>query len=201
MAKTLYEEKNATFSDSAHMEARKQIYPKIFTNPNVTIAYENIKLIGDERQRILDGEMAVDRIIKVKTPTFRFPIKITVQERFRRKEYSGYKDMTVTELNNESGMPSELYKMNAGIFLYGYYDDKRKEFLDAIAVNTTDLLYKVLNDEIPYTRFRNKKSQDFLAFKFSDMEEAGVVIYRHGTQLRKDLLQSKTGCLEHAIRF
>ncbi|MFW6024811.1 MAG: hypothetical protein ACOCRX_00570, partial [Candidatus Woesearchaeota archaeon] len=88
------------------------------------------------------------------------------------------KDITVTEWNNASNQPSELYKITAGVFLYGYYDEIDSRFIDAIAIDTNLFLYKLTVNAIKYRKRRNRKQQDFLAFTFDDLEQAGVVLFR-----------------------
>ncbi len=138
-----------------------------------------------EMGKILDGEMGVDRIVNVTTKSLLAPIVFTVQERFRRPQFAKYQDLTITEWNHVSGMPSELYKINAGLFLYGYYDMNRKVFVDAICVTVPDLLLAIVTDEIKYEKRRNKKQQTFFTFKFEDLIDVGVVCYRLENNLNK----------------
>jgi hypothetical protein len=176
MAQTLYQVENAKFSNIAHKAARNQIYPLIFKTTN--LEFEDTLLAMGERERILDGEMGVDRIVKVSVKTLHAPLIFTVQERFRRPEFAKYKDLTITEWNNASNLPSELYKINAGIFLYGYFDENSDRFLDAIAINVTDLLLVITRQKIKFDFQMNKKQQSFFAFSFDDLKSSGVVVYR-----------------------
>lgn len=175
--KTVYQPDNAAFSNRAHMAARVLLYPRIFHKPQAQLSFVDTLLDMGERERILDGEMGIDRIVKVTVPALHSPLVFTVQERFRRPQFAKYRDLTITEWNNASNLPSELYKINAGIFLYGYYDERTGSFIDAIAINVTDLLLVITRGEIRFTCERNKKQQNFLGFKFADLESAGVVIY------------------------
>ena len=177
MARTIYQPENAAFSNKAHMMARRLLYPQIFRKSGTMLEFEDTLLSMSDRGRILDGEMGIDRIVKVTVPTLHAPLIFTVQERFRRPQFAKYRDLTITEWNNASDLPSELYKINAGIFLYGYYDESSNGFLDVIAVNVTDLLLMIARDQIHYSSERNKKQQDFLGFKFDDLKQARVVIF------------------------
>jgi hypothetical protein len=182
MAKTVYQPENAAFSNKAHMAARRLLYPRIFRKPESMLGFEDTLLHMGERGRILDGEMGIDRIIRVTVPSLHAPLVFTVQERFRRPQFAKYKDLTVTEWNNASETPSELYKINAGIFLYGYYDEGAGSFVDAIAISVTDLLLMLAREQINYSSEYNRKKQDFLAFRFDDLKTARVVIFRLSEQ-------------------
>lgn len=185
MARTIYQPENAAFSNKAHLSARKLLYPRIFCKPEESLAYEDTLLSMSERGRILDGEMGIDRIVKVTVPSLHAPLVFTVQERFRRPQFAKYKDLTITEWNNASDLPSELYKINAGIFLYGYYDEVGNGFIDAIAINVTALLLMIARGQMSYSSERNRKQQSFLAFKFDALFDAGVVMHWLNQDLRQ----------------
>ncbi len=178
MARTLYEQDNADFSNRAHMRARDVLYPRIFNVRRERLQFEDTLLAQSDRAKILDGEMGVDRIVRVTIHNLPAPLVFTVQERFRRPEFAKYQDLTVTEWNHASNRPSELYKINAGLFVYGYFDEDREDFLDAVAIGVTDMLLAIATRRLRYERRWNKKMQTFLTIRFEDMEEAGIVRYR-----------------------
>lgn len=186
MARTLYEKDNADFSNRAHMRARDVLYPRIFNARRERLAFEDTLLAQSERAAILDGEMGVDRIVRVTVRNLPAPLVFTVQERFRRPEFAKYQDLTVTEWNHASNLPSELYKINAGLFLYGYFDERTSVFVDAIAIGVTDMLLAIATRRLRYDRRWNKKRQTFLALRFDDMERAGIVRFR----LDKTMMQA-----------
>lgn len=185
MARTLYEQVNADFSNRAHLRARDVLYPRIFCAHRERLEFEDTLLAQGDRAAILDGEMGVDRIVRVTIHNLPAPLVFTVQERFRRPEFAKYQDMTVTEWNHASNLPSELYKINAGLFVYGYFDEHCGEFLDAIAIGVTDMLLAIATRRLRYERRWNKKMQTFLTLRFSDMEEAGIVRYRFDTRRQR----------------
>jgi hypothetical protein len=174
--KTVFEQDNADFSTRAHMVARELIYPAIFETDK--LSFEDCTVGSTARGNILDGEMGVDRIVRVTVKNLPAPIVFTVQERFRKPEFARYRDITVTEWNYASNLPSELYKINAGLFLYGYYDDKKQLFLDAICLHTSCLLYAIVRHQISFGRKRNPKQQSFLTFGFDDLKDANTVAWR-----------------------
>lgn len=174
MASTAYSNTNATFSEQAHRIAQVELYPLLFGTSR--LSFESTLLATSERNRILDGEMAVDRIVKVTVKKLHAPLSFTIQERFRKTKFAKYKDLTITEFNHSSRLPSELYKMTCGLFLYGYFDERLNTFTEAIAVSVPGLLLKISNEQIEYTVGRNPRSdQTFLCFSFAALEEAGVV--------------------------
>lgn len=177
MSKTPFSKANSYFSNSAHLAARKLIYPEIFGVPFESLTFEDTLLELNERGRVLDGEMAIDRIVNVTNiNNLRMPITFTVQERFRRPYAAEYQDITITEWNYASNQKSELYKLVANLFVYGYFDGS--DFIDFIAINVVDLLMKICAERINYTKEYNPRSeQDFLAFKFSDLYESECVVY------------------------
>ena len=186
MARTLYEQDNADFSNRAHMRARDVLYPRIFNVRRERLQFEDTLLAQSDRAKILDGEMGVDRIVRVTIHNLPAPLMFTVQERFRRPEFAKYQDMTVTEWNHASNLPSELYKINAGLFLYGYFDERTSVFVDAIAIGVTDMLLAIATRRLRYDRRWNKKRQTFLTLRFDDMERAGIVRFR----LDKTMMQA-----------
>jgi len=177
VARTLYEQDNADFSNRAHLRARDVLYPRIFNVRREQLEFEDTLLAQSDRAAILDGEMGVDRIVRVTVHNLPAPLVFMVQERFRRPEFARYRDLTVTEWNHASGQPSELYKINAGLFVYGYFDENSGRFSDAIVIGVTDMLFALAQGRLRYERRMNKKQQSFLAFRFEDLERAGVVRY------------------------
>ena len=185
MTYTPYSKKNGDFSNLAHLAAREVVYPQMFQRPRDTLDFEDTLLELNERGAALDGEMATDRIVKVtakprdKMQPFKQPIIFTVQERFRRPKYARYRDLTITEWNNQSNLPSELYKLAANYFVYGYFDRVQNLFIDVIAVNVPAVLLKLCNGEMPYRYGINPRSnQSFITLTFANLEKTGCMVYR-----------------------
>ena len=176
---TPYDKRRAEWSDRAHRAAQELIYPEVFGVPKERLQFESTLLADSPRGEVLDGELGVDRIVHVSVGGLMKPIQFTVQERFRSPAYAKYQDLTVTEWNHASGLPSELYKITAELFLYGYYDDQARRFTDALLVNVADLKFGITRGTLRYERvFYEAKQQSFLTFKFSGLEQAGAVVYR-----------------------
>lgn len=179
MQATPFSSDNKAHSDAAHLAARLQIYPALFKTDAANIDYEDQGAIETPRWGALDGDMSIDRIVKVSVKGLRQPLIFTVQERFRRPDSAWRQDITVTEWNPRSNLPSELYKISANFFLYGYFDKDKDRFVDAICVNVPDLLLSIVSQSVKYDRKTNPRTQQpFLCFKFADLHEASMVIYR-----------------------
>lgn len=181
MAATPYQQDNANYSEAVHALARRQVYPKLFSADADNITYEADTLVGQSPLGdVLDGEMGIDRIVRVSVRGLTGALSFTVQERFRRPKFSQYRDITVTEWNHASGLPSELYKIQAQVFLYGYADREQEPtwITEAIAINTTSLLMAIARGAVRYETQRNKKQQTFLTIPFTEIESNDLVIWR-----------------------
>ena len=175
---TPYSVDNQAFSDAAHAAAQSALYPYVLDCDRDSLSFESSS-VGDGGDRaILDGQMAVDRIVSVTVEGLRGPIEHTFQERFRRPGYSSFRDVTITEWNHASNQKSELYKLKAGVFLYGYFDATCQSFGEVIAINTSSLLMAICSGGVQYTKHINQRSrQSFLCIKFDALHQAGVVVW------------------------
>ncbi len=181
MTATIYQKDNANYSDAVHALARRQVYPKLFGADVSNITYEADTLVGQSPLGdMLDGEMGIDRIVRVSVKGLTGVLSFTVQERFRRPSYAKYRDITVTEWNHASGLPSELYKIQAQVFLYGYADKEQDPtwITEAVAVNTTSLLMAIVQGSVKYDTGMNKKQQTFLTIPFAELESNDLVLWR-----------------------
>jgi len=90
-------------------------------------------------------------------------------------------DITITEWNYASDLPSELYKINAGYFIYAYYDKPTGTFFRPVMVNVSDLLLAIVNRKIRYGEpTKNEKDQSFLPFQYDELKKLNLVrFYRH----------------------
>lgn len=174
--RTEYSQGNQKFSDIAHEAARSLVYPQLFGCEENRLHFERASVGEGGKQQILDGEMAIDCIVKVDVDGHPFPLEHTIQERFRRPRYRGFRDVTITKVNNASGVKSELYKMNCGLFVYGYYSEDESSFGEVIVVDVPKFLVQLSKNAIRYTTGINTKGQEFVCIKFDELHEAGVVV-------------------------
>ena len=189
MTRTVYTPANAAHSELAHIAARRALYPLIFGVSGECLEYEAVANQETERQHILDGEMGIDRIVKVPVPGLSALLAFTIQERFRRRykrddagqiirDYMTFGDITITEWNHASNLPSELYKMTGGFFLYAYYEESDEVFWRPILVNVPGVLLALVARDIPCSKLReNPKRQTFLPITYDLLKELGVVAF------------------------
>ena len=171
---TPYSIKNQSFSDVAHRCAQYLIYPKLFQCNVQDMTFETASVADGGRSAILDGEMGIDKIVNVQVSTLRAPIVFTVQERYRRIENNRYTDLTITEFNHATGRAGELYKMAAGIFVYGFYDERSDKFERWVAVDVNKMLHCIVTGKLQYKKGNNPRSrQDFLGIEVADLYNTG----------------------------
>lgn len=180
MYHTPHSSKNGEYSNQCHRLAQDLIYPDWVGVEPECIQYEDTLLGQGEEETALDGKMAVDRRMIVRNQLFRQPFEWLIQERFRRPKYANYRDITVTEWNNNSNLPSELYKIKSGYFVYGYanHPETPTGFLEVMIVEVASLLWHLQTGELRFTRRRNGRSgQDFINVKFDDLLRSGCAVY------------------------
>jgi len=190
---TPYSHANQNFSDAAHAAAQSLIYPSLFECDQSLIGFESSSVSDGGEKAILDGQMAVDRLVKVTVGGLREPIEHMIQERFRKPSFAKFRDITITEWNHASGKKSELYKLKAGIFLYGYFNEATNDFGEVIAVDTAKLLVAITTQSIPFTLQHNPRSrQDFICFKFDLLHDSGLVYWHYRPEETKKTVLMKS---------
>ncbi len=185
---TPFSQGNQDFSNRAHAAARSLVYPKIFDCDGSLLSFDDASVSAGGEKAILDGQMAIDRLVKVTVNGLREPIEHTVQERFRKPRYAPFRDITITEWNHASGEKSELYKLKCGMFLYGYYDDQQGKFGEVIAVDTAALLVAMSSRKLKYTVEENPRTmQTFVCLKFDHLIDAGLALWSSKQHLEKQI--------------
>jgi hypothetical protein len=175
MGWTPYSSANQEFSNKAHQQARIEIYPLLFDVPADRLAYVELPNAQDR-----DFNQGIDKTIQITVPDLHGSLGFSVQERFRRPSYASFQDMTITEYNLNSGMLGELYKIEADLMLYGYYNPLTSGFIEAIACWVPALKANIARQNTQQQLGHNYRSnQDFLCFKFDELEKlSGVVAFR-----------------------
>lgn len=186
MAKTRFEQAHFDFSTKAHVAATQQFYPMALETPKEHLEFEDVTATT-EKGKLLDLQMGIDRVIHVKG-IFKEPVILSVQERFRKGADLHKKDkhgneygnqITITEWNNPSNLPSELYKLYAHLFVYGFYDAQQDRIIKAVMVNVPLLIMGLINARIPVIREVNPKSQTFVAINEQDLIRARALFYTY----------------------
>jgi len=177
MITTPYSVCNQQFSDAAHRLAVKEIYPQVFRCDASAITIESMHVQDGGISAVYDGKLGIDKIISISVPELLAPLCFTIQERWLRPSNESFQSLTITEWNNNSNLPSELYKIKAGMFVFGYYDETENKMRRCMVVDTYKLLFGITTKAMKYKRYTNAKNQPFLAFKFTDLHAAGVVLW------------------------
>lgn len=174
---TRFELEHKAFSDRAHEAAKRLIYPRVFNAPAHTLSFQSHDVASGGNDAFLDGTLGIDKTVGVACNHLKQDLEFTVQERFREPKFAGYEDLTITEWNGATNSPSELYKIKAQLFVYGYYNEETGGFTDAIAVNIPRMLQGIGNNDLQITHGVNNKQQSFVAVKFDALLQYGAVIY------------------------
>lgn len=177
MLATPYEPTNQAKSNRGHELAKRVLYPMLFGVPSSSIEYQRTAATAPGILGHLDGTFAVDALAYVNYGG-RQPFMFGIQERFREPIYDQYQDVTVTEFNNNSGLPSELYKMIAQYFVYGILDNttQPKRFLRVHVVDAARMrLYRGKGMLHNINGNVNWKNQDFEAYKLSQLRDLGLI--------------------------
>lgn len=174
---------NRDLSQSGHLKAREVIYPALFANRikhGDQLTYEDTCIWNGERGQVLDGEQATDRIIYLYCRRFANQpkgyedaesalrrIPLTVQERFRDPVHQNNQDLTITVWNPHSRTPSEMFKLMAQWFLYGYYDLATDTHAQTLLVNVSDMMMGIIYGSLSFKSCENPRTkQPFVAIPF-----------------------------------
>jgi hypothetical protein len=166
--KTTFSAERMDYSKRAHLAAQQQFYSHMF--PGLPLTFE------DTVSTVRDLDYAVDCIASVTRDELRAPLLFPIQERWRDPQFMGHGDVTVTEWNLLTNLPSELHKLGAHLFVYGFYDSSEDRIVAAVAVNVPTLLLALTLQKISYTRC-SREDQTFLAFPVRELRSIGAVVF------------------------
>lgn len=176
---------NQAFSDAAHTHALRVLYPALFAVEPHFIQATDCTITGAAvgnadrakiRASVLDGELGIDKILKVRYGQFDKPLVHSIQERFRKPEFARIRDLTITEVNPNTNQPSELYKLLAQWFVYGYFDSEKRVMVEAVACPVPSLIAAIVHGQVPFTRQTNPRTgQPFVCVGFDDLRGAKLV--------------------------
>jgi hypothetical protein len=170
---TAFSQSNWDKTHAAHLAAREQFYPKLWPNA-VKIEYL------DTTGATADLKYGIDVIVAVTSPDtkLRGPIKFFIQERFREPYYRKFGDATITEWNTVTNLPSELHKIAAHIFVYGYYDPARNLITEAVAIDVPRILHEIAKANLKYSRSpRVTNDQTFIGIDFKELRRVNAIMH------------------------
>ena len=186
---TPYSTTNAKFSNDCHELAQEFIYPKLFGVDRSGLEFFD----SDEKiATFLDVEMAIDRRVRVDNG-FAKPFEFHIQERFRRPIAAHWRDITITKWNHNSNLPSELFKIKSGVFVYGYGNDPLHptDFIEVVVCDTSKVLTGISNGKLKYgTKPNPRSNQSFIYIKFDALKKYHAIDhhYRPGQMSFLDML-------------
>lgn len=166
--KTTFSPERMEYTKRAHTAARVQFYQPMFRD--LTIAFE------DTVGTVQDLSYAIDCQLAVSTPGLKAPLRFAVQERWRKPDAMRFGDITITEWNRASGQPSELHKLGAHLFVYGFYDEQLDRILLAVAVDVPAVLLALARGDLGYRR-DSRIDQTFLGLGIRDLRRIGAVLF------------------------
>lgn len=167
---TTFSRGNYEDSHAAHMAARTQFYPLLF--PGCELLFEDVT------KTALDMDYAIDCKIAAANPQLglRAALWFAVQERWRFDlAWVSAGDVTVTEWNLDTDIPSELHKLGAHLLVYGFYDRISGRVVCAAVIDVARLLLALALGTLPFKR-RQRGDQSFLAFRIAALRECKAVI-------------------------
>lgn len=185
---TAFSGQNMSFTKKAHIAAQTQFYPQMWPGCRLNFI--------DTTQAVQDLEYAIDVIAEVSLPDpdARGPIKFYIQERWRRPANKKYRDITITEWNLQTNQPSELHKLAAQLFVYGYYDDTTNRITDAVAVDVCRMQHANARGQLKYQRQKRAgRDQSFIGVDMDHLADISAVIHNLNTKVETltDLAQQR----------
>lgn len=169
MSRTVFSPERFAFTRRAHLAAQRQLYP---------LMYPHGVRFRDVTKTARDLDYAIDCELDVTIPELRGPVRIGVQERFRTPEHLHYGDISITEWNLATDQPSELHKLGAHMFVYGFYDEPHDRVVLAVAFDVGLVQWALAHDALDYDR-RRRGDQSFIVIKFTELSDLGAVLYVH----------------------
>lgn len=171
---TPYDKDRRNFSDRGQIKAQSTIYPRFFNKSEDQLDFESL---DDKKAQELDYEEACDKRVRVTVAGLMDKLSFDFQYRFRQPKFMDYQDITMTEWNYNSNLPSELYKIRAHLFLYGYYDAGTNTILEALIFHVSPVLAQLAQGKIVYRRGRNEKKQSFITISFEELRRSGAIAF------------------------
>jgi hypothetical protein len=162
------------FQDSqrAHIAAQTQFYPRLFYGLPLTF--------DDVTKTAEDLDYAIDVQVSVTVDGLRAPLRFAIQERWRTDLTAmRYDDLTITEWNLDTDLPSELHKLGAHLFVYGFYDKAADRIIGATAASVPRILLGLLSGQLPYDRrLRRFEDQSFITLQLDHLRKVNALLYK-----------------------
>lgn len=167
MADSKFIPENERFGRRAHEAAWERVYMPFLPDDVVVVDLSWTKR---------DAEQDEDREARVFLDGIDHPLDISIQERFRRIEYSDYREVTWTIYDHAHQQEGHLDDSEADFMVYGYYDDEEERLGETVVVNMSRLKYLLATGQVEYTtQYHRAQHNEFVAIPFDDLIEGGAV--------------------------
>jgi hypothetical protein len=84
----------------------------------------------------------------------------------------------VTEWNLRTNQPSELHKLAAQLFVYGFYDESQDKIVDGYAIDICRMQHCNARGELKYERRRRGNGdQSFIAIELDHLDEIQALMF------------------------
>lgn len=174
----VYSNKQTNFSNAVHDKLMKlNFYEKLFDNNNIKVIDTTVTKPGYNKEaQILDQKYGVDYRIIAKIKLLG-NIPVTIQERFRDIKYKHYQSLTI-RVETKTGLASELSKINADFFIYGYVDIINGIIKpnQIVVINVALIKQAIIMDKLQYTIHKNYDGSGFIDIRFSDLSKINAII-------------------------
>lgn len=175
--KTAFSQERFEFTKRAHLAAQQQFYAHMFP---AGVEFEDTTQTAHDLDYAIDCQLAVT----LPGPNWKAPIRFGVQERFREPKEMHWGDITVTEWNLATNQPSELHKLGAQMFVYGFYDERADRIIYAAAVDVAFMQYALSHGDIEPTR-RSRGDQSFIGLPIGSLRAIGAVMYEYDSRAQE----------------
>ena len=168
------------FSNAVHEDLiNRGFYEHVFGNKLIDIIDTTVTKPGYSKEaQLLDQNYGVDYRIVINDPNLG-NIPVTIQERFRDMSAKKYQDFTLTH-KTPNGRPSELSKINADLFVYGYAETINGiTKANQIIIVDMPLVKLALSNKIfvPHKpKTSSKSGSTFITIPFNDLFKMGAVV-------------------------
>ena len=178
MAYTPFSHEQFNYSNAIHEKNKDLIYPYVYGVSKEHISYGDGTSDKDIEQ-FQDFQEGRDCTFEVMHPGWKYCAKHTSQYRFRdAQDYQRYQDLTITLTNPKSGLPGELFKLLAELFVYGYHHKPTDRLVETLVADCPRMRNGILNGTLPYTigGINTRSKQPFIAVQFDDLKKQGMVL-------------------------
>lgn len=186
-------------ADAAHRAAVREFYPAL----TAAWGIESYDLLdtsalgnGNARQ-FLDHELGIDVVLRGESAIFSEAVPLFIQERWRRAKYAGYRELTMTVAKPGNGLPPQVTRMLAPLFVYGYYHEPADELCETVVVDTMRVYRAIFRDELPTTEVAVTANKTrMLAIPFDALAEADAILFHFRAEAPPDVADKFDGFLE-----